>query len=106
VRHQEDLVWFVVKALDGRVFVCGRSKGMGEGVEATLVDVVMDKGTLNREDARTFWDGKKQAGQYVAVSLVVGSMLMEVLLPTASVGDLVMSTHHSRTTAQKALYSI
>ena len=70
VRHQADLVWFVINALDGRVFVCGSGKGMGEGVEAALVDVVMDKGNLNREDAQAFWDGKKQAGQYIAVSLV------------------------------------
>ena len=50
VRHQADLVWFVINALDGRVFVCGSSKGMGEGVEAALVDVAMDKGLLNREE--------------------------------------------------------
>ena len=68
VRHQADLVWFVINALDGRVFVCGSSKGMGEGVEAALVDVVMDKGNLNSEEAQAFWDGKKAAGQYIAVS--------------------------------------
>ncbi|MCJ1310563.1 hypothetical protein MMC25_004228 [Agyrium rufum] len=66
VRHQADLVWFVINALDGRVFVCGSSKGMGEGVEEALVDVAMDKGTLNAEEARAFWEGKKKAGQYVA----------------------------------------
>lgn len=70
VRHQADLVRFVINALDGRVFVCGSGKGMGEGVGAALVDVVMDKGNLNREDARAFWDGKREAGQYIAVSLV------------------------------------
>lgn len=68
VRHQADLVWFVINAIDGRVFVCGSSKGMGEGVEAALVDVVMDKGNLNREEAQAFWDGKKVVGQYIAVS--------------------------------------
>ena len=68
VRHQADLVWFVINALDGRVFVCGSSKGMGEGVEAALVDVVMDKGNLNREEAKGFWEGKKEVGQYIAVS--------------------------------------
>jgi sulfite reductase alpha subunit-like flavoprotein len=44
VRNQADLVWFIINALDGRVFVCGSSKGMGEGVEAALVDAAMDKG--------------------------------------------------------------
>lgn len=68
VRHQADLVWFVINALDGRVFVCGSSKGMGEGVEMALVDVAMDKGNLRREEAEEFWRKKKEAGQYIAVS--------------------------------------
>ena len=68
VRHQADLVWFVINALDGRVFVCGSSKGMGEGVESALVDVAMDKGNLRREEAEEFWKKKKDGGQYIAVS--------------------------------------
>lgn len=68
VRHQADLVWFVINALDGRVFVCGSGKGMGEGVEAALIDVAMAKGNLNSEEAQLFWDNKKEAGQYIAVS--------------------------------------
>ena len=67
VRHQADLVWFVINALDGRVFVCGSSKGMGEGVERALVDVAMDKGNLRREEAEEFWKQKKDGGQYIAV---------------------------------------
>ncbi|KZF21731.1 FAD binding domain-containing protein [Xylona heveae TC161] len=66
VRHQADLVWYIINALDGRIFVCGSSKGMGEGVEAALVDVAMDKGKLNREEAVEFWEKKKDAGQYIA----------------------------------------
>lgn len=68
VRHQADLVWFVINALDGRVFVCGSSKGMGEGVERALVDVAMGKGNLRREEAEEFWKKKKDGGQYIAVS--------------------------------------
>jgi len=85
-----------------RTGVCfrGSSKGMGEGVEAALVDVVMDKGNLNREDAQAFWDRKKQAGQYIAVSVVIESIIMEVPLLTSAVGDLVMHTYGFRTTAQ------
>ena len=67
VRHQADLVWFVINALDGRVFVCGSSRGMGEGVERALVDVAMDKGNLRREEAEEFWKQKKDGGQYIAV---------------------------------------
>lgn len=44
VRHQADLVWFVINAVDGRMFVCGPGEGMGEGVEGALVDVAMAKG--------------------------------------------------------------
>lgn len=66
VRLQADIVWFVVNAIDGRVFVCGSSKGMGEGVESALVDVAMDKGGLDYETARQFWEGKREAGQYIA----------------------------------------
>ena len=68
VRHQADLVWFIINALDGRVFVCGSSKGMGEGVERALIDVAMDKGTLRRKEAEEFWRKKKDGGQYIAVS--------------------------------------
>ncbi|KAL2358894.1 hypothetical protein BJ546DRAFT_833275 [Cryomyces antarcticus] len=66
VRLQADIVWFVINALDGRIFVCGSTKGMGEGVERALVDVAMDKGNLNFEEARRFWEGKKESGQYIA----------------------------------------
>ncbi|GAB7362843.1 hypothetical protein MBLNU230_g3146t1 [Neophaeotheca triangularis] len=66
VRLQADIVWFVINALDGRIFVCGSTKGMGEGVERALVDVAMDKGGLDFETAKEFWEGKKGAGQYIA----------------------------------------
>lgn len=66
VRLQADIVWFVINSVDGRVFVCGSTKGMGEGVESALIDVAMDKGNLDFDTARTFWEQKKDAGQYIA----------------------------------------
>ncbi|KAK6006928.1 hypothetical protein QM012_005936 [Aureobasidium pullulans] len=66
VRLQADIVWFVINALDGRIFVCGSSRGMGEGVEEALIDVAMDKGNLNFEEAKDFWAQKRDDGQYVA----------------------------------------
>lgn len=66
VLNQSDLVWHIVNSIDGRVFVCGSSKGMGEGVEESLVEVAMAKGNLEREEARKFWNLKKEAGQYIA----------------------------------------
>ncbi|KAJ5737968.1 Riboflavin synthase-like beta-barrel [Penicillium malachiteum] len=66
VRHQADLVWYVINALDGRIFVCGSGKGMGEGVEAALIEVSMAKGNLNAQEAERFWRSKKEAGQYIA----------------------------------------
>lgn len=66
VRLQADIVWFVVNALDGRIFVCGSSKGMGEGVERALLDVAMQKGGLGEEQAKEFWARKKEDGQYIA----------------------------------------
>lgn len=66
VRAQADLVWFIINSLDGRIFVCGSSQGMGEGVEAALVDVAMRKGNLGEEEAKNFWAIKKGAGQYIA----------------------------------------
>ncbi|KAL8662004.1 MAG: hypothetical protein Q9168_008318 [Polycauliona sp. 1 TL-2023] len=68
VRHQADIVWFLLNALDGRIFVCGSAKGMGEGVERAIVDVVIDKGNLNGEEAVGFLEGKKKEGVYIAVS--------------------------------------
>ena len=68
VRMQADIVWFVINALDGRIFVCGSSKGMGEGVEEALIDITMQKGSLSREEAHEFWANKKNDGQYIAVS--------------------------------------
>jgi sulfite reductase alpha subunit-like flavoprotein len=66
VKNQADLVWFIVNSVDGRVFVCGSSKGMGEGVESALIDVAMSKGNLGREEATQFWELKKEAGQYIS----------------------------------------
>ena len=67
VRNQADLVWYIVNAVDGRIFVCGSSQGMGEGVKEALVDVAMEKGNLNREEAQAFWGQKNKEGQYIAV---------------------------------------
>jgi sulfite reductase alpha subunit-like flavoprotein len=69
VRQSADIVWFVANALDGRVFVCGSSKGMGEGVHSALIDVVISKGGLNKDQAEKFWESKKEGGQYIAVSV-------------------------------------
>lgn len=69
VRVQADIVWFVINALDGRIFVCGSSKGMGEGVEESLMEVAMQKGGISRAQAQEFWAKKKEDGQYIAVSL-------------------------------------
>jgi sulfite reductase alpha subunit-like flavoprotein len=66
VRHQADLVWFIINSLDGRIFVCGSSKGMGEGVNSALVDVAMSKGGLALEEAKDFWRKKTESGQYIA----------------------------------------
>lgn len=66
VINQAELCWFVINALDGRIFVCGSSKGMGEGVEAALVEVAMKMGNLDQAGAEEFWRLKKEAGQYIA----------------------------------------
>ncbi|KAK3685665.1 hypothetical protein B0T22DRAFT_466241 [Podospora appendiculata] len=66
VKHQADLVWYIINSIDGRVFVCGSTRGMGEGVEKALIEVAMERGNLEREEARRFWDLKKEAGQYIA----------------------------------------
>ncbi|KAH8887495.1 FAD binding domain-containing protein [Thozetella sp. PMI_491] len=66
VKHQADLVWYVINSVDGRVFVCGSTRGMGEGVEQALVEVAMRKGKLEREEAQNFWNLKKEVGQYIA----------------------------------------
>ncbi|KAG5931572.1 hypothetical protein E4U60_005994 [Claviceps pazoutovae] len=66
VLNQADLVWYIANSVDGRIFVCGSSKGMGEGVEDALVKVAMRKGNLEREEAKNFWQLKKEAGQYIA----------------------------------------
>lgn len=68
VRFQADVVWFVINAVDGRVFVCGSSKGMGEGVREALVEVAIAKGGLNREQAEAFWERKREGVQYIEVS--------------------------------------
>lgn len=65
VRSQADLVWFVINSLNGRIFVCGSSSGMSEGVEKALVDVSMKKGNLDEGNARLFWKLKKDNGQLV-----------------------------------------
>ncbi|KAL5598990.1 hypothetical protein BROUX41_003691 [Berkeleyomyces rouxiae] len=66
VRAQADLVWYIINSVDGRVFVCGSSRGMGEGVEEALVEVAMKKGNLGLDEAKNFWKLKNDAGQYIA----------------------------------------
>ncbi|KYK59674.1 FAD binding domain containing protein [Drechmeria coniospora] len=66
VRNQGDLVWYIINAVDGRIFVCGSSKGMGAGVEDALVEVAMTHGSLEHDEAKNFWELKKEAGQYIA----------------------------------------
>ena len=66
VRYQADLVWSIINSVDGRIFVCGSSKGMGEGVEEALIDVAMRKAMLNRDEAKEFWAQKTKAGQYIS----------------------------------------
>ncbi|KAI1342038.1 FAD binding domain-containing protein [Xylariaceae sp. FL0016] len=66
VANQADLVWYIINSVDGRVFVCGSSKGMGEGVEEALVKVAMAKGNLEHDEAQRFWQLKKEVGQYIA----------------------------------------
>lgn len=68
VKAQADLVWHIINSLDGRVFVCGSSKGMGEGVEEALVEVAMQKGRLSEEEAKDFWEKKREGFQFVTVS--------------------------------------
>lgn len=65
VRAQADLVWSIINGLDGRIFVCGSSNGMAQGVEKALIDVASIKGSLVEEEAKEFWDLKKKEGQYI-----------------------------------------
>ena len=74
VRVQADIVWFVINALDGRIFVCGSSKGMGEGVEESLMEVAMQKGGISRAQAEEFWARKREDGQYIAVSFTARTL--------------------------------
>ncbi|KAI0870386.1 FAD binding domain-containing protein [Hypoxylon argillaceum] len=66
VANQADLVWYIINSVDGRVFVCGSSRGMGEGVEEALIKVAMSKGNLEHDEAKKFWELKKEVGQYIA----------------------------------------
>lgn len=65
VRQQADVVWDIMNAVDGRIFVCGSSKGMGEGVEDALRDVVKRKACLSDDGAREYWDAHKASGKFV-----------------------------------------
>ncbi|KAB8437389.1 hypothetical protein FH972_025068 [Carpinus fangiana] len=69
LRQQADVVWDIIRSVDGRIFVCGSSKGMGEGVEEALVEVAMEKGGHSREGAEHFWKEMKDSNKYVAERL-------------------------------------
>lgn len=66
VRAQAKLVWHIINSLDGKIYMCGSSKGMGEGVHDALIDVAIKMGNLRRDEAEEFWRIKAEAGQYVA----------------------------------------
>jgi len=68
VRRQAELVWYMINVVDGWIFVCGAGKGMGEGVGRASVDVAVEMGGLNEEEAEAFWSAKREGGQYIAVS--------------------------------------
>ena len=65
VRQQGDIVWDVIHAVDGRIFVCGSSKGMGEGVEHALKEVAMERGGWDKAGAEKFWQEQKDNGRFV-----------------------------------------
>ncbi|KAK9486562.1 hypothetical protein V1527DRAFT_438750 [Lipomyces starkeyi] len=65
VIDQSVLVWSVISHPEGRVFVCGSSKGMGQGVDAALQMVAMKEGNMTAEEADEFWKEKQQAWQYI-----------------------------------------
>ncbi|KAK9363815.1 hypothetical protein V1504DRAFT_400404 [Lipomyces starkeyi] len=65
VIDQSVLVWSVISHPEGRVFVCGSSKGMGQGVDAALKMVAMKEGNMTAEEADEFWKEKEQAWQYI-----------------------------------------
>lgn len=65
VRQQANIVWDVIHAVDGRIFVCGSSKGMGEGVEHALRDVAKEKGGWDEAGAAQFWEEQKANGRFV-----------------------------------------
>ncbi|KAJ4302104.1 hypothetical protein N0V88_002240 [Collariella sp. IMI 366227] len=51
VQAQADLVWYIINSVDGRVFVCGSSRGMGEGVETKQIS----HGRDGKEKRRRRW---------------------------------------------------
>ncbi|KAL9057992.1 MAG: hypothetical protein Q9162_001984 [Coniocarpon cinnabarinum] len=65
VRQQGDIVWDIIHAVDGRIFVCGSSKGMGEGVEHALVEVASERGGWDEAGAEKFWQEQKDNGRLV-----------------------------------------
>ncbi|KAK9432267.1 hypothetical protein V1505DRAFT_365969 [Lipomyces doorenjongii] len=65
VIDQSVLVWSVISHPEGRVFVCGSSRGMGQGVEAALKIVAMKEGNMTAEEASEFWKEKDRAWQYI-----------------------------------------
>lgn len=72
VKAQADIVWDVINSVNGRIFVCGSSKGMGEGVELALKEVMVQKKRemegveWGLEEAGRYWEEMKGAGKYVA----------------------------------------
>ncbi|KAK9323245.1 hypothetical protein V1517DRAFT_321097 [Lipomyces orientalis] len=65
VVDQSVLVWSVISHPEGRVFVCGSSKGMAEGVDAALKRVAMKEGNMTADEADGFWNEKERTWQYV-----------------------------------------
>lgn len=66
LRQQADVVWDIIRNVDGKIFVCGSSKGMGEGVEEALVEIAMQKAGHSRAGAEQFWKEMKESNKYVA----------------------------------------
>ncbi|KAK9366082.1 hypothetical protein V1509DRAFT_631222 [Lipomyces kononenkoae] len=65
VIDQSGLVWSIISHPEGRVFVCGSSKGMGRSVDAALKAVAMKEGNMTAEGAIEFWKEKERAWQFI-----------------------------------------
>lgn len=54
VKKNADTIWRILEEGKGNLYICGDAKHMAKDVEKTLVEIIMEKGSMTNEAAKAY----------------------------------------------------